>query len=304
MQSTKQDPSHRPFNPCDASHERETLPAKIWELLRRNSGFKKTIARLKELRRRLPSQNQKVKRSMQSSQPSTKGISSTHQTIRQIITNLSQRNKYAFTALEWILPDLRLRRRTKLGSRAKLTLVTSWAKAPNGFKQEFRSLCADLDKEAKLPIGKEPSLHPTTHKVTFLDNVNLTEMLSKIAADGSVTGDQLMYAMRIDDLATQYHLFAVPKTLIRRGEANDIGCWIANELKAGLPNKRDLLGNPQEWKDWLSKSPGRKTSEYYARIRYLNQLCREIFPIFKHSDLLAPAAHRSHRKRTTPKRGN
>lgn len=304
MQSTKQDPSRRPFNPCDASPERETLPAKIWELLRRNSGFKKTVARLKELRRRLPSQNQKVKRSKQSSQPSIKGISSTHQIIRQILTNLSQRNKYAFTALEWIFPDLRLRRRTKLGSRAKLTLVTSWAKAPNGFKQEFRSLCADLDKEAKLPIGKEPSLHPTTHKVTFLDSFRLTEMLSKIAANGRVTGDQFMYAMRIDDLAKQYHLFAVPKTLIHRGEATAIARWIENELKTGLPNKRDLLGNPQEWKNWLSKSPGRKTSEYYDRIRYLNQLCREIFPNLKHSDLLAPAAHRSHRKHTTPKRGN
>lgn len=47
------------FNPCDASPEQDSLPAKIWELLRRNSGFKKTVARLKELRGAIRSAGQK-----------------------------------------------------------------------------------------------------------------------------------------------------------------------------------------------------------------------------------------------------
>src|SRR5208282_5319094 len=38
----------QPFNPCDAPDE-EQIPAKIWELLRRNFDFKKTVQQLLEL---------------------------------------------------------------------------------------------------------------------------------------------------------------------------------------------------------------------------------------------------------------
>jgi len=149
--SPQPDPRLRLFTPCDASPSQAHLPAKIWELLRRNSGFNKTITRLKELLRNLHSNGRKIKHPRKPVQPVLTGISATHQPIRQILTNFSQRNKYAFTALEWIFPDLRLRWKLKLGSPAEMTCDTPWNKTPDGFKQEFRLLSADLDYQAKLP---------------------------------------------------------------------------------------------------------------------------------------------------------
>jgi len=122
--------------------------------------------------------------------------------------------------------------------------------------------------------------------VTSLGGVRIKKELPKIAAHGKATSDQLIQAMRIDDLLANYHLFAIPKPIIHRGEAMAIACWIENELKTSLPNKRDLLGKKEEWEDWLNRNPTDKTSDYYARIKYLDQLCWEFFPDFKHSVLL------------------
>ncbi len=116
-----------------------------------------------------------------------------------------------------------------------------------------------------------------------------------------------------DDLANNYRVFAVPRTVLTKGTAAAMGNWLVNELKQGtdyygkllkygLFNEREMLGSEAEWKEFLglAQTPDRST-HYYRRVRYLRSLVELIYPNFAIDVLLASPNHRARGKKYVPK---
>jgi len=83
-------PQH-PDNPCSLV-ENEQIPAKIWELLRRNDSFKKATARLKALDARPSLEADSTKR-----RPREVGLA--------MIRRLSELHSFSAVALQWLVPE-------------------------------------------------------------------------------------------------------------------------------------------------------------------------------------------------------
>jgi hypothetical protein len=82
------------FNPCDLENEDEQVPAKIWELLRRNAAFRAEVERLSELE----------------SQVQTECAAGTYHGPAwneswRLVEEAKDRHSFAGIALEWLVPD-------------------------------------------------------------------------------------------------------------------------------------------------------------------------------------------------------
>lgn len=86
--------SHAPqhsHNPCSLDPD-EQIPAKIWELLRRNNRFKQVVTRLQELDKRPQLQDGYAARCP-------------HEVGEAMVRRLGERNGFAGTALKWLVPE-------------------------------------------------------------------------------------------------------------------------------------------------------------------------------------------------------
>lgn len=83
-------PQH-PHNPCSLDGN-DRIPAKIWELLRRNDRFKKAVARLEELDNRPRLENDNVNRSSRAV-----GLAMVHR--------LGEIHAFAAEAIQWLVPE-------------------------------------------------------------------------------------------------------------------------------------------------------------------------------------------------------
>src|SRR6266487_4165756 len=84
-----------PFNPCSDVPEDEQIPAKIWELLRRNKYFRAAVQRLSELD------------SKERSDWTTHGKyhGAAWQKSCRLVKRVQARHPFAGLALQWLVPE-------------------------------------------------------------------------------------------------------------------------------------------------------------------------------------------------------
>ncbi len=131
-------------------------------------------------------------------------------------------------------------------------------------------------------------------------------------ASGQLTQEDLYQEIRFDELARDYRVFAIPKTILTKGSADALGKWLADKLKMGsdlygnllrdeLLDESELLGLTTEWKDWLvhgSKQTvgSHKDTYFYRRCKYMDSLVAMVYPQFSVAKLLAKPTHRARGK--------
>ena len=82
------------FNPCDTD-ENERIPAKIWELLRRNERFRKEVTRLLKY----------DARTREIRQNRGKHLNPAWEKSCRLLERVRKRNEFAAIALEWLVPE-------------------------------------------------------------------------------------------------------------------------------------------------------------------------------------------------------
>ena len=106
------------YNPCSLKESEQILPAKIWELLRRNEAFKNAVELLKKHDLRVQSIDLKIKnfqdRGTRLGQSGAESRdlnanyslrSKTWLSAKRIIENASRTNPFAGIALQWLVPE-------------------------------------------------------------------------------------------------------------------------------------------------------------------------------------------------------
>lgn len=381
--------------------EAEQVPAKIWELLRRNEKFKRTVARFQELDRRLQEANAAIKtllgqgarfgedgeRGIHLDQLCEKSEFVRSQTGR-LLEAVKAQHPFAGRALEWLVPeplfivskvglpegfDLKgkscaphetisygegttpdprdrkhwhwrrlhpgkpdtrggLMRRGPIvewrtsafapfrspvnpiaewkehhQTHGPFTLADSWKNAPSHFKRIYCAIWRNFDNRAKDSLTGLRFDAANEHEVNFFQGWRLGDQLAEATQRGSLIGDDVFHSLQFDNLARNFRVFAVPKSILTKGEANRLGKWLARELRKGLRNQTEMLGNETEWNTWLSE-PQKHTaqseandSHYYRRRHYIDSLCTIIYPTFDLAKLLTPAKHRARYKPYVPK---
>src|SRR5437870_2220090 len=96
--------SESQFNPCDLEQQGERIPAKIWELLRRNSRFREDVGRLCNLDKKERQTQESVEepggqesKGAYHSLPSDKSV--------RLVERVVRCQAFAGTALQWLVPD-------------------------------------------------------------------------------------------------------------------------------------------------------------------------------------------------------
>lgn len=190
------------------------------------------------------------------------------------------------------------------------TVEHSWADAPAGFCREFQFIWRNqFDCRPTNPITKDRRDSSLPHETPFFHDWNLMSF----RASGQLTHEDLFNMIRFDDLARDYRVFAIPKTILTKASADAMGTWLADELKKGsllyadllkdrLLNEAELLGTSNEWADWLTHQTRQsrtiaKDTHFYRRCRYITSLVDLVFPGFEISKLLAPPKHRARGKK-------
>jgi len=371
--------SSRPFNPC-LLDENEQIPAKIWELLRRNDAFRAKVQKLNLL----DAKAQDEKRRSVYHGPAWERS-------RALVERVAARHPFAGVALLWLVPEPLFhceivgwprgkkwkRRRTvprrflRIGegltphvkdkswvwrdpnqldvaahyivrgpevfctqSKFKrlrdqvnafeewrryqwpFTVDHSWADAPPQFKRRFHFIWRDqFDCRSVNPLTGNRRDSPSPHETTFFWDWDLL----RFRESGNLTEADLRQLFRFNELAKDYRVFAIPKTVLTKARADRMGKWLAHQLKKGsnrhgdplkdkLLNESELLGTTGEWADWLAHRARvavrtRKDSHFYRRCHYMTSLVDRIFPEFDIGDLLASPLHRARGKKYVPKGG-
>lgn len=353
-----------PFNPCSLA-EAELIPAKIWELLRRNDRFRADVECLRKL-------DEKERATYASS---GKYHGPAWKKSCALVRKVEPVHPFAHVALMWLVPEplLTVVRRTfgrncksirerlspirpsdldstekawpwrSAGSHQGWPTVrgpeilhltsnkrkhcdrviflnewrgwkpdvpmfdcnTPWPMTPEGFRHKFMFLWRSrYDCRPENPITKNRCDSPHPHEVGFFRHWSRGN-------PGLVRDPAEVFTF--DDLARNYRVFAVPKSILTKGTAEAMGEWLATELKKGndhygkllkrgLFNERDLFGSEAEWKEFIgmARTPDR-TTHYYRRVRYLRSLSAQAYPAFNIEALLAPPRHRARGKKYVPK---
>jgi hypothetical protein len=195
------------------------------------------------------------------------------------------------------------------------TINHSWADAPHQFQREFHFIWRRyFDCRSTNPITGDRNDSPEQHETTFFQDWNLEDF----QRSGKLAQDDLYQIIRFQDLARNYRVFAIPKTVITKAIAEAMGRWVTDALKAGstlyggilksrLLNEGDLFGTIRDWCDWLERQAQRKTKEqrdthFYSRCIYMDSLVQMVYPTFQIDKLLRPALHRAHGKKYVRKK--
>lgn len=196
----------------------------------------------------------------------------------------------------------------------------SWEEAPAGFKRDVQFVWRlSFDSRPKNPITGERSDSPHPHEVRFFRRFAPFRFLALDAVAKRNPRELVHASITFDDLARHYRVFAIPRTILTKAAANQMGEWLATNLKKGsdlfggcleqgLLNEGDMFGTDNEWRDWLSHKAGQcsgvsKGSHFYRRCRYMDSLVSLIYPEFDIARLLAPPMHRARGKKYVPKGG-
>jgi hypothetical protein len=366
--------SQRCFNPYSLE-ENEQVPAKIWELLRRNPYFRHIVARLRKLDAKEQIYLTKTGKSH------GKDWWTSYRLLKKFT-----RHPFAHIALQWLVPDplfqcrivtlprgkksnqlrvLRMgvglkpnikdngwvwrspnmRRRPRPITRGPQVILTQsryrrlrsrvnpvlewarypwpftfdhpWNEAPPQFRREFQFLWrSQFDCRPVNPVTNDRRDSPEPHETNFFRDWDLVDF----RASGNLTQKDSSRLIQFRYLQRHYRVFVVPNTVLTKGTANEMGKWVADELKKGsdlhgdllkgeLLDESELFGRSTEWNDWLARPAkqtvsGNKDTNFYRRCRYMDSLVELIFPDFNLAKLLAKPAHRARGKKYKRKRRN
>ncbi len=199
------------------------------------------------------------------------------------------------------------------------TLARNWSQAPAEFRRQYQFLWRSrYDSRPTNPITKTRIDSPHPHETTFFQGWRLTDF-RKQGQGENITVEELAKALSLDKLSRHYRVFAIPRTILTKGAANDVGTWLSNELKKGndvfgdvlrgeLLNEGDVLGKDSDWVAWLTQQTEVGTSSgrsayFYRGCSYMDSLVKLIYPSFDIGKLLSPPDHRAHGKRYVRKCG-
>jgi len=135
----------------------------------------------------------------------------------------------------------------------KFTLGTPWRDSPPQFKRQFCFLWRYLDSRTKNPITGTRIDAPCEHETDFFAGWSLLSCLSK----NSRQEEDLARAIKFDDLAKHYRVFAFPKSIRSRMEARRMANWLVERLcrppdGGELPaHESDIYGTPIQWDVFL-----------------------------------------------------
>jgi hypothetical protein len=368
------EPSPRPFNPC-LLDENEQIPAKIWELLRRNRDFRDVVRRLSILDFKERNDCEK----------SGKYHGAAWGKSWRLVERVNAQHPFAGVALQWLVPEPLFHCRVAAWPRGKkwkqrgvfitrflrvgegvkpnvkdmgwvwrnlekpdiaghpirrgpevywtksrfkrlrswvnpilewrrypwpFTVEHSWTDAPAQFRREFHFIWRrQFDCRPTNPLTQDRRDSPSPHETTFFHDWNLMSF----RASGHLAQDDLYQVIRFKELADDFRVFAIPKTILTKASADAMGQWLSDELKKGsdlygdllkgkLLNECEMFGTTSEWTDWLPHHAGlpakvAKDTHFYRRCRYMTTLVDLIFPRFEISKLLAPPPHRARGKK-------
>jgi hypothetical protein len=311
------EPQH-PDNPCRASlPDAERIPAKIWELLRRNEKFGRAVRKLQQLDRAAKEQGK---------------IGQVWFAADSLVKALKSHHDFAGYALEWLVPepwfeichtaiedgvdltgkqwvptkfvklesgstpdptdtahwrtfdahdrfdaygrqslagcvpmvrgpiitftipeDSRLRGSKVNGiqewrdyhaSHGPFTINDSWRDAPLGFRRIFCWLWRQRDSREKNPLTNCRTDAPEEHETNFFKGWRLFPALAK----NNMSQEDAARAFMFDELAEDYRVFAVPKSIRTRMEARRLAEWLYSQLAANLPAREpDIFGSALQW---------------------------------------------------------
>ena len=197
------------------------------------------------------------------------------------------------------------------------TVEHPWSKAPEGFKREFQYIWCNLfDSRPNNPLTQNRGDSPAPHEVNFFHN----RSLANFRVSGTLTQRDLKQIIQFKNLASDYRIFAIPKTILTKASAKAMGGWLSSELKRGsnlygnlldgeLLDESELLGLETEWKDWLASEEKQsnkiyKSTYFYRRCEYMKSLVSLVFPQFDLAKLLKKTSHRKRGKKYVRKMRN
>ncbi len=270
---------HHSHNPCALATE-EQFPAKIWELLRRNSHFQCCARKLAEMGNR----------------HATVEAEHLHGPIwertRRLIERVGRPNVFAGDALEWLTPEplfiFHTRRRTGYA-------ITP---APLRDSRAWRWVDSKSEDSNPPPLRRGPRIEWWSN-----DKVNPLEEWQAYAATGKVfspdcgwadappgfkrafqflwrsrydsralnpiTGirsdsshlhevnlqeitDPVVMTLTLAELRKDYRLFAIPRTVLTKNGAKSLCRELSEMLQAELPHDSSMFGSDRQWDDFLS----------------------------------------------------
>jgi hypothetical protein len=194
-------------------------------------------------------------------------------------------------------------------------METPWRDAPPQFRRQFQFIWRSrFDCRPTNPISKDRSDSPHPHESNFFHSWRLDGFRAS-----NLSHENLVKMLKFNELADNYRIFAVPKTILTKASANVMGKWMTDELKRGsrlygdllkdgLLNEAELFGTTPEWTEWLARntqqtSGSSKDSHFYRRCHYMDSLVALVYPLFDIAKLLAPPKHRARGKKYVPKGG-
>jgi len=319
---------HKPEHPDNPYRpdfqEAEHVPAKVWELLRRNEKFRRALDKLRRL----------------DDEAKTAGVGGqAWLSARALVAKLKQHHDFAGHALEWLIPepwfevrhlalatsvdlaaktwaptkslkieggrtpnpkewitylakgefdaervrsiaggvpmvrgpriithtstDSRLHVDDKVdaiqewrnyhASHGPFTLADNWRNAPPGFKRVFCWLWRNRDSRERNPLTGCRTDVPQEHETDFFQNWRLMEALQRAALTGQLTPDDSVRSLTFDEMAKDYRLFAIPRTIRSRTDASRLGAWLVKQLSfnsdgTALPKReKEVFGTSLLW---------------------------------------------------------
>lgn len=167
--------------------------------------------------------------------------------------------------------------------KVTFTLEDSWATSPVGFRSRFESLWAEHDSRHWNPADGSASGLVRPHETFFFQEWSLLSLVNRACseikkangwlrarrppgeptkfgilakipqADLQLTQVERERLLTFNDLARDYRVLALPRTVLTKGAARSICDWLYQELlRDDLPDdKTQFFGTEGEWRDYL-----------------------------------------------------
>ena len=269
------------FNPGDDTLSGdERIPAKIWELLRRNDDFKKVVQQLRQL-------DKKARR--------TKRSGSEWKESCRIIEDIQNTNPLAALALLWLVPEplflvacehdgqiedgtglspdfkheswiwlkrddapqgaigFPSRRGPEIAAHFKdwknchegealFNCEMAWLDLPKSFRGRFKA------------IWHRHYDSPNAFKVKLFEKWNPLRVLTQSVKAGTISGDDFDAALELHELIHSYHLFAVSPVMLTSSDVRSTFNKLGEDYLSRQPPKREnLFGTQAAWRHYIAR---------------------------------------------------
>jgi hypothetical protein len=269
------------FNPGDDTlPDDEQIPAKIWELLRRNDEFKKAARQLQQL-------DEKAR--------ATKRSGSEWKESCRMIGDIQSTHPLAALALQWLVPEpLFSKTRQRDGQiedgtglspdfndsswiwvkrnaapqgaighyhkrgpeiaahyhdwknwrqgEVLFSCDTPWPRSPKSFRRRFKSIWRKYYDSLE------------AFKVGLFEKWKPLPVLTRAAKSGKISGDDFGAALEFNELIHSYHLFAVSPVMLTSGDVRSAFKKLGeNYLSRQPPKRENLFGTKAAWRHYIAR---------------------------------------------------